>query len=265
MRSKKFSVVRALASVAVVLALCAVTTACESDWNGCGCAPKPSPCAPCQPCAPVAQASCGGCGPFPAEAKPGEAWCCVWVPPTYSTVKRQVCTCPEQCNKIWVPPTYKTVSKRVCVREACTVKIPIPAEYKTVEECVETCPARTEWQRIECRPCDQQAECWALVTIPAQYERRCKQVCTREESCREETTPAEYADQCEQVEDTCGFFKEEKIPAVFQDVEDQVCNNDGRWEWRRDTTCTVPMPQPCNPCTPSAPMPEPAPAPVQPK
>jgi len=192
----------------------------------------------------------------------------VWVPPVYDTVKKQVCTCQEQCNKIWVPPTYKTVTKKVCTREACVNKIPIPAEYATVEECVEVCPARTEWQRVDCatqgcKPGERVGECWALVTIPPQYEKRCKQVCTKEACFREEPIPAEYVDQCEQVEDACGFYREEKIPAKYEEVCEQVCRADGRWEWRKNDTCAVPRPQVCNPCEPTGAAP--APAPVQPK
>jgi hypothetical protein len=249
---------------ALVVAACTVAAGCNTFGSDCGCAAPCATPAPCAPCA--APQAAGNCGAFPAEARPGEAWCCVWVPPVYDTVKKQVCTCQEQCNKIWVPPTYKTVTKKVCTREACVNKIPIPAEYATVEECVEVCPARTEWQRVDCatqgcKPGERVGECWALVTIPPQYEKRCKQVCTKEACFREEPIPAEYVDQCEQVEDACGFYREEKIPAKYEEVCEQVCRADGRWEWRKNDTCAVPHPQVCNPCQPTAP----APAPVQPK
>ena len=276
MRSKVLSVARSGVTLALVAAVCLVAAGCEMFDNSCG-----SPCgapkcaAPCQaPCQPQA----GNCGAFPADAKPGEAWCCVWVPPVYATEKERVCTCPEQCNKTWIPPVYETRKKQVCVKEACAVQIPIPAEYNNVEECVEVCPSRTEWQRVDCategcKPGERQDECWALVTIPPVYEKRCKQVCTKEASCRTESTPPVYEEQCEQVETACGYYKDDTTPAKYEEREKQVCTADGRWEWRRNLNCVVPQPQSCNPCVPSgaaapagtmAPAPQPPAAPVAP-
>jgi hypothetical protein len=268
MRSQFQKAVKGGAVVALVLAVCLVAAGCEMFDDSCGCkptcaAPAPAPCG----CAAPQPTCAGNCGAFPAEAKPGEAWCCVWVPPVMATEKEKICTCPEQCNKIWVPPVYETRKKQVCTKEACSVQIPIPAEYATVEECVEVCAARTEWQRVDCategcKAGEKQGECWALVTIPPTYEKRCKQVCTKEASCRTETTPPVYEEQCEQVETACGYYRDETIPAKYEEREKQVCTAEGRWEWRKNMTCVVPQPQVCNPCTPGATAPAPAPMPA---
>lgn len=261
MRSTIFAAGRVGAVLALVLAVGLVAAGCESTCGSCA-----SPCSP-APCA--AQPACQdtNCGPFPANAKAGEAWCCVWVPPVYKTETEQVCVCPEQCEQEWVPPTYETVTEQVICKPACSRTIPIPAEYSTVEECVEVCAARTEWQRVDCPPaeaaCGKQ-DCYALVTIPPVYEKRCKQVCTKPESCRTEETPAEYTTVSKQVEKTCGYYKQNTIPAKYETREKQVCVTDGRWEWRQNSTCTVPAPAPTNPCTP-APATIPAPAPAAPE
>ena len=115
------------------------------------------------------------------------------------------------------------------------------------------------------------SECYALVTIPPVMEKRTKQVCVKPESCttrtipaeyttvskqvckqpetcREEIIPARYEDRTRQVEKTCGYYKDIPIPAVFETVSEQVCNNDGRWEWKLNTSCAVPMPAATNPC-----------------
>ncbi len=251
-------------------------------------------------CAPVQ--NCGNCGAFPANAQPGEAWCCVYIPPVYNTVSKQVCTCPESCQKEWVPPTYKTVTEQVmvecervnripipavfetvtetvCVKPECQEQIPVPAEYQTVEECFEVCPARTEWQRIECTAADTaagKAECYALVTIPPVMEKRTKQVCVRPESCttrtipaeyttvskqvckqpetcREEIIPARYETREKQVEVACGYNKDIPIPAKYETVTEQVCVSEGRWEWHLNTNCAVPVPAAVNPCAPGMP------------
>ena len=103
------------------------------------------------------------------------------------------------------------------------------------------------------------------MTIPPVYEKRCKQVCVREASCRTESTPPVYEEQCEQVEVACGYNKTDTIPAKYEDRTREECNNDGRWEWRKNVTCVVPAPQSCNPCTPGAGAAAPAPMPEQPK
>jgi len=255
MRSKIWSVARTGAALALIFGVCIVVTGCDSlggGWNDCGCAPKCAPAAPpCGCAAPQPACNSGNCGAFPANAKPGEAWCCVWVPPVTENRSHQVCTCPEQCNKTWIPPVYETKTKKVCTKEACRTEIPIPAEYNTVEECVEVCPSRTEWQRV---PCDGANECWALVTIPPTYEKRQHQVCSREASVRYEEIPPVYEDQCEQVEVACGYYKEDKTPAVYATESECVEVAPGRWEWRLNAACVVPQPQVCNPCVPGQPM-----------
>jgi hypothetical protein len=269
MRSKVWEICRGAAPLLFVLAACTVAAGCDSmcgDWDPCGTtcgAPCPQPCP--QPCA---VESSGQCGPFPPNAVCGEAWCCVFIPPTYATEVDRVCVCPEQCQKEWVPPVYECRSKQVCACPEQRRQIPIPAEYATQQECVEVCPARTEWRRVDCTPeqlaaGEQQGECWALICIPPQYEQRCRQVCVREASCREEVIPPVYETVQEQVEVSCGYYKDHVTPARYEDRPRQVCTGPGRWEWRKNEACVVPQPQVCNPCVPTPMMPmQPGPMPA---
>src|SRR5204863_416886 len=72
MRSMVLKAIRTAAPVLLVVTACTFATGCDSmyvgDWDPCGAAPCAKPCA--EPCA-----QSGNCGAFPAEAKPGEAWC----------------------------------------------------------------------------------------------------------------------------------------------------------------------------------------------
>ena len=200
----------------------------------------------------------------------------MFVPPVYANKTEKVCTCPESCRKEWVPPVTEQRPKQVCVKEACCHEICEPAQYKTETECVEVCPARTEWQRVCCTPeqlaCgERQGDCWALVTIPAVTEQRCRQVCVKEATSRTETTPAVYDTVQECVEVSCGYWKDIPIPAVYEDRCTQICTCEGRWEWRRNANCQIPVPQNCNPCqlpgtaAPVAPAPVAPPAPPAPQ
>lgn len=247
-----------LALVAVALMAAGCESSCNKSANPCDpCSPcAPKPCATPAPCAAPVPAPCDtpNCGPYPANALPGEAWCCVWVPPVSQTVSEQIEVCPQQCNKIWVPPVMGTRKIQVCVTPACSKQIPIPAEFQTVEECIEVCPARTEWQRIDCPPAEAAAgkqDCYALVTIPPVFEKRQKTVCTKPESCQTVETPAVMEERDEPYEVSCGYYRDETIPAKFETRTREVCVSEGRWEWRKNTSCAVPVPAATNPCTPA--------------
>jgi hypothetical protein len=189
----------------------------------------------------------------------------------------------ERVNRIPVPAVFEDVPRQVCTCQEQRIKHPIPAVFQTVEDCVQVCEARTEWQRVDCPPAEAacgKSDCFALVTIPPVFEKRCRQVCVQPESCteevipakyetvtdrvcrqpetcREEIIPARYEDRPKQVEKTCGYYRDETIPAVYEQQSEQICNNDGRWEWKLNTACAVPMPAANNPCNPAS---TPAPA-----
>ena len=261
MRSTFMKIARAGASFAFVLGVAAFATGCDSACGSCA-----SPCAPCAPtpvcapeptcCPPPACAPASEhCGAMPAGAVCGEAWCCVFIPPVYTTVTEKICTQPESCREEWVPPVYETRQKQVCTCPEQTRTIPIPAVYNTVEDCIEVCPSRCEWQRVECgtagSTAGEKGECFALVTIPATYEKRQRQVCVTPEACRTEVIPAVYATETEQVQVACGYNKKIPIPACYEDRCSQVCQQQGRWEWQKNTACAVPMPVVNNPCAPA--------------
>lgn len=119
-------------------------------------------------------AAVNACGQLPAEAKPGETWCCVKIQPPAAA-------------------PYE-----VCTKEACQVAHPTPPVYETRQRQVLCTPARTEWQQISCEgdkslgQGETLGECWSLVTIPATYKTECYEECVQPAGVRYEAIPAEY-------------------------------------------------------------------------
>jgi hypothetical protein len=207
------------------------------------------------------------CPPCPPQACPGEAWCRVLIPAQYETVWETVQLQCESCRCEWVPPVYETRVSEVCVRPACAREVYTPPVSRTIEECVEVCPKRTEMQRVCCpadpcpNPCaPRQADCWAQVEIPAQTTRVCREVCVSPAGTHTVYEPPLYETVAESCVVTPGYWRTVNVPAVYDRVCHQVCKCPARWEWRRNTTCTVPTPcAPPSPCVPSV---RPAPPPV---
>ena len=79
-----------------------------------------------------------------------------------------------------------------------------------------------------------------LVEIPAQYETRTREVCTKPASCETVTDPPEYADEEYQVCVEPGRWEVTEIPAEYETRTERRCVCNGRWEWRRNETCEVP-------------------------
>ena len=181
---------------------------CNIDLSPCdtGCdAPEPAPCDP-SPCATNDTPRPNG---LPAEAKAGEAWCRVQVPPQYEEYEERVMVTPASTDRQWIEPVYEDREKRVCVRPASVKRINIPAEFETQTEQVMTCAARTVWQKIPCEPDglgngEKQGDCWKLVEIPAQYRTVEKRVCVKQASCTTEQIPAEFNTVTEKVMVTPG-------------------------------------------------------------
>jgi hypothetical protein len=197
----------------------------------------------CDPCAPACPPS-SQCGPLPAEAKPGEAWCCVFVPPVYEDVECQVCVCPASCTREWIEPVYEEQQREVCVRPASTRRIDVPGEWRDETQEILVCPARTEWKRVECTPeqlaaGERQGECWMMVEVPPVYRTVTRRVCVTPPSCRMETVPPVYETVTERVCVKPGSWREVPVPARYETRTTKRMVSPCRWEWRRNESCDV--------------------------
>lgn len=204
-------------------------------------------------------------GSHPEHAQPGEVWCLITTPPQYKTVSEEVLCKPASCTYETIPAVYKTVCEQVCCKKESTRCIPVPAVYKTETYEVQKCPSRTEWQSVDCDNInvsvdakEQKGKCVALVTIPAVFETRTREVCVTPASTRTEVIPAEYKTVEKRVCETPESKRRIDIPAVYETRTKEVCVGPERKVWRL-TACKAPegvancntceeKKEKCNPC-----------------
>jgi hypothetical protein len=155
------------------------------------------------------------------------------IPAEYREETYQAQVCGEKTHKEKIPAVYEMREERVCVEKERKVSHKIPATFRTEEYQVCSSPARTEWRKTDCNAQNvnfddktmkmEKNECWCLVTIPASFETRTRQVCVEKEKCVEECIPARFETREKKVcvqKETC---REVKIPAVFETRTRKVC------------------------------------------
>lgn len=194
--------------------------------------------------------SCGSCGaeamsdvaspPMPSDAKPGECYVRVFVPPRCETVTDQVMTRAASERVEQIPAKYETVDESVMVKPASKKIEQVPAEYKTVEEQVLVEPAHTEWR--EGRGAVEKMDAatgkiMCLVEIPAKYNTVQKQVLVKPATTREIEIPAQYETQKVQKMVEPAHENHIQIPAEYQTVTKNQKVADGYYEWRKVEGC----------------------------
>ena len=184
---------------------------------------------------------------LPPNAKPGECYARVFVPPTYKNETTQVITreaserveiIPARYEKVAeqvlvreaskktevVPATYDWVEEKIMVKPATERIVEVPAVYDTVKETVVDRPAHTVWkkgtgpiQKVD----DATGEIMCLVEVPATYKTVTKTVIKTPATTRKVEVPAEYTTVKKQVLKTPATTREVTIPADYQTVETQ--------------------------------------------
>jgi hypothetical protein len=218
-----------------------VSSGCAGSRRcGTPCAPEPT-CAPCAVAEPVGQ-----CGPRPPEAKCGEAWCCVYVPPIYADECTQCLVCPAKERCVWVPPTYGTRPKLVCRKPAELTEKIQPGVWGQVQRDVILCPERESVTCVNCppgnlAPGERQCGCLMKCCTPPVWGQECERVCIEPERRCIGFQPAEFACVEETYMISPGFWERICEPAVYEPKSRTVCVQPGRWEWRRNDQCVIPV------------------------
>ncbi|NQU41524.1 MAG: peptidoglycan-binding protein [Lentisphaerae bacterium] len=203
-------------------------------------APPVAPVAP--PAAPSSDA-----GLLPPNAKPGECYARVYLPPTYTTVEERVMIrgASEKVDMIpavyeWVeedvivkeaserlevvPAQYELREKQVLVNAASSRVEHVPAEYEWVEENVLVEAAHTEWKkgRSPLSKVDNgTGEIMCLIEIPAKYKTVKKRVLKTPDSSRTIELPAVYTTITENVMVSPQTTRTIAVPAEVEKVRVQ--------------------------------------------
>lgn len=176
---------------------------------------------------------------LPPNAKPGECYARVFVPPAYETRTERILAKPsykkldpEPARYEWqeqtvtvkeaserleiVPATYEWVEEKVLVKPASKKLVEVPAVLETVTEQVLDRPAHTVWkkghgpiQKVD----NATGEIMCLVEVPASYKTVTKQVLKSPATTREIEIPAEYETVRRQVVKTPPSVRKVPIPA----------------------------------------------------
>ena len=178
----------------------------------------------------------------PAEAGPGEAWCRVWIPPVNEMQTERVLVQPARKVKRWIAPVYGKRMKVVCGRPAEISEQVVPGQYGTRRRTIVTDPGHDVWSRVKCGndPCGCQ-ECWKKDTCPPKTEDVCERVCIEPSRTVVKFRPAEWKVVEEEYMVEPGRCEEICVPARYETRARSVCKQPGRWEWRRNPNCDVPV------------------------
>lgn len=182
---------------------------------------------------------------MPPNAKPGECYARVFVPPTYKTTTDtmlrkeasdqliieepqfetdhesiMVSAASERLEII--PAEYEMVEEKILIQPEHVHLVEVPAVYNTVTEQVLDQPAHTVWKKgrglIE-KVDNATGEIMCLVEIPATYKTISKRVLASNATTREIVTPAKYMTFQKRVMKSSPTVKKIDIPAEFKTVE----------------------------------------------
>jgi hypothetical protein len=213
-----------------------------------GCAGRAGACGPAAPCAEDCAAvapPCSPCGALPPEAKPGEAWCCVWVPPVTKEVAVTCCVKPACTKKVPVPAVYGTRPVLVCVAPARITEKQMPAVWTTRKRDVLVCPERECVEPVCCPPtglgpCEEQCVCYRKKVLPPVWCEQEEAVCLEPSRCRIEYQPAQYKVVEERFVLKPAHCETVCVAAEHATRFETVVCTPGRWEWRLNPDCVVP-------------------------
>ena len=182
---------------------------------------------------------------LPPEARAGECFARVFVPPTYqsqtekilkaeaserieidaaqySWVEEKVLVKEESERVEVIPATYKTTTEKVLVSPESERLETVPAVYDTVTEKVLVKPAYTTWKKgrgpIE-KVDNATGEIMCLVEVPAEYKTVTKRVLVTPAQTRVVKIPAEYETVTKRVVDTPATTRKVKIPSVYDTIK----------------------------------------------
>jgi hypothetical protein len=184
---------------------------------------------------------------LPPDAKPGQCYTRLFVPPQYQSqqqeliavdssdhlevtqpqfewVEEQVLVKEESEQIEVIPASYKTVTEEVMVKPAWQELEVLPAEFETVEEQVLVREAYTTWKKGR-GPVEKldasTGEIMCLVEVPAEYQTIKRRKLKTPPTTRVIEHPAEYQTVKKQVVDKPAETRVTKTPAKYTTVKVQ--------------------------------------------
>jgi hypothetical protein len=185
------------------------------------------------------------CGPsvnelpaIPPNAKEGECYAKIYVPPTYKSVTERVLVREGSERLEAVPAEYEWVEERVLTKDAGSEVRTVPAEFAERDRTIEVTPARTDWEVKKSAGCEElrdqpSKDVYCLVKHPAEQKTVHEQYQVKPASTEETTIPAEYQTVRRQRLKRAATTNRVTIPAEYAEVTRNVKVCDARMAWKR--------------------------------
>lgn len=190
---------------------------------------------------------------LPPNAKPGECYARVFVPPEYTNASEQVVKRAASERVEIIPAAYEWTEQRVLVKEGSSRLVAVPATYENVSETVEVESGRTIWRLGKSHKSQladdayvkaaaalgltldsaQPGQCFVERIVAARYETSQEQVVKSESSSRVEIVPAQYAWGEEQVLVKEASNRMVGVPAVYETQTEKLLVKPAHQVWKK--------------------------------
>lgn len=174
---------------------------------------------------------------LPPNAKAGECYAKVFVPPTFRTVTERVLVRDASETIEIIPATYEWTEEKVVVKDASTELQAVAAEYASRERTIEVNPGHTDWEinknALCVNPKDQPArDVFCLVNHPADQKTIQTQAQVKPAHVQTVCVPAQYETVRRQKLVSAATTRKVCVPAQYENIEKTVKVCDGRMAWR---------------------------------
>lgn len=197
--------------------------------------PPPPPVAVRNPCD---EAGINDTTVLPPNAKAGECYAKVFVPPTFKTVTERLKVRDASEIVEVIPAKYEWVEEKILLKDASTQLEAVPAEFQPGQETIETYAGDTDWEINKNKNCttpkDQPAkDIVCLVRHPAEHQTIPTQNQVKPATVRQVVIPAQY--QTVRIEKLVSPATTRKVPvpAEYQTVEKTIKICPGRMAWKQ--------------------------------
>jgi len=203
--------------------------------------------APCDPPQSPCDKGVGDTAALPPNARAGECYAKVFVPPTFRTVTERVLVRDASETIEIIPARYEWVEEKVLVKDASTELQAVPAEFASRERTIQVNSGHTDWEINKDANCvndkgEPARDVFCLVSHPAAQKTIQTQCQVKAASVQSVCVPAQYDTVRRQKLASAATTRKVCIPAEYENVEKSVKVCDGRMAWKR-VICDYPEAQ----------------------
>jgi len=175
---------------------------------------------------------------LPPNARPGECYTKVYVPPEFATVTERIKVRDAYDELEVVPARYEWVEERVCVKEASEELRVVPAQFAMRPVTFEAQAGGTEWQvnanpTCVAYPRQPAQDVFCLVSHPPILQTIPTQTLVKPAHVEKVRIPAQFQTIRRQKLVSPAMVRRVTIPAEYRDIQKNIKVCDGKMVWKR--------------------------------